>query len=215
MRNGRCYRHGGPSTGPRTPEGLQRIVKARTVHGAYGAEMRELRRLMRALRAEQRRVLKLVKQGIEQHRSHGRLTSSGRAAGQRPQFVQPSLPYGEEWPLHADGRARSPCRSRLPGRQCPPRRAGAFPLVLAGRGCGGSASSVCRRSHPWTLEIEFYHRNILEGLGPVLIDRVQDPCGCDLHAQVVGLTGKDHRTLRLHGVERRAVQRGRSHSFPS
>jgi len=41
--------------------GAQRIVKARTVHGAYGAEMRELRRLMRALRDEQRRVLVLVK----------------------------------------------------------------------------------------------------------------------------------------------------------
>jgi hypothetical protein len=50
-----------PSPGPRTPEGLQRIVKARTVHGAYGAEMRELRRLMQALRQEQRRVLELVK----------------------------------------------------------------------------------------------------------------------------------------------------------
>ena len=61
MRNGRCYRHGGASTGPRTPEGLQRIVKARTVHGAYGAEMRELRRMMRALRKEQRRVLEQVK----------------------------------------------------------------------------------------------------------------------------------------------------------
>ena len=53
--------HGGPSTGPRTPEGLQRIVKARTVHGRYGAEMRELRRLMRLLDEEQRRVLELVK----------------------------------------------------------------------------------------------------------------------------------------------------------
>ena len=61
MRNGRCYRHGGPSTGPRTQEGLQRIVKARTVHGRYGAEMRELRRLMRLLDEEQRRVLELVK----------------------------------------------------------------------------------------------------------------------------------------------------------
>ena len=39
MPNGRCRMHGGASTGPRTPEGLQRIVKARTVHGAYGAEM--------------------------------------------------------------------------------------------------------------------------------------------------------------------------------
>jgi hypothetical protein len=53
--------HGGASTGPRTPEGLQRIVKARTVHGRYGAEMRELRRLMRELREEQRRVLELVR----------------------------------------------------------------------------------------------------------------------------------------------------------
>ena len=60
MRNGRCRFHGGASTGPRTPEGLQRIVKARTVHGAYGAEMRELRRLMRLLNEEQRRVLELV-----------------------------------------------------------------------------------------------------------------------------------------------------------
>ena len=53
--------HGGASTGPRTPEGLQQIVKARTVHGAYGVEMRELRRLMRLLDAEQRRVLELMK----------------------------------------------------------------------------------------------------------------------------------------------------------
>ena len=61
MLNGRCRMHGGASTGPRTPEGLRRIVKARTVHGRYGAEMRELRRLMRALDEEQRRVLELVK----------------------------------------------------------------------------------------------------------------------------------------------------------
>jgi len=61
MPNGRCRMHGGASTGPRTPEGLQRIVKARTVHGAYGAEMRELRRAMRALRKEQRRLLEQVK----------------------------------------------------------------------------------------------------------------------------------------------------------
>jgi len=60
MPNGRCGMHGGASTGPRTPDGLQRIVKARTVHGAYGAEMRELRRLMRALDEERRRVLELV-----------------------------------------------------------------------------------------------------------------------------------------------------------
>jgi hypothetical protein len=53
--------HGGASTGLRTPEGLQRHVKARTAHGANRAEMRELRRLMRALNEEQQRVLELVK----------------------------------------------------------------------------------------------------------------------------------------------------------
>jgi hypothetical protein len=53
--------HGGTSTGPRTREGLQRIVQARTIHGAYGAEMCALRRLLRALEEDHRRVLELVK----------------------------------------------------------------------------------------------------------------------------------------------------------
>ena len=53
-------RYGGARTGPRTPARLQRIVKARTVHGAYGAEMRELRRLMRAPDEKQRRLLELA-----------------------------------------------------------------------------------------------------------------------------------------------------------
>ncbi len=61
MPNGRCRMHGGASTGPRTAEGLQRIVQARTVHGAYGAEMRALRRMLRSLDEEQRRLSGLVK----------------------------------------------------------------------------------------------------------------------------------------------------------
>jgi hypothetical protein len=48
--------HGGTSTGPKTAEGLRRIVQARTVHGAYGAEARAFRKLLRMLREEQRRV---------------------------------------------------------------------------------------------------------------------------------------------------------------
>ena len=39
MSNGRCRMHGGLSTGPKTPEGLARIVAARTVHGGYGVGM--------------------------------------------------------------------------------------------------------------------------------------------------------------------------------
>ena len=51
MRNGRCRMHGGPSTGPRTPEGLERSRKARWVHGFYSRKMRDQR-------AEGRRLMK-------------------------------------------------------------------------------------------------------------------------------------------------------------
>ena len=42
MKNGRCRMHGGLSTGPRTPEGLERSRRARWVHGARSREVREL-----------------------------------------------------------------------------------------------------------------------------------------------------------------------------
>jgi hypothetical protein len=42
MRNGRL--HGGLRTGPRTPEGLERLRKARTIHGFYCREVIEERR---------------------------------------------------------------------------------------------------------------------------------------------------------------------------
>lgn len=38
MANGRCRMHGGKSTGPRTPEGLERSRKANWKHGYYSAE---------------------------------------------------------------------------------------------------------------------------------------------------------------------------------
>jgi hypothetical protein len=40
MRNGRCHKHGGPSTGPRTPEGRARCIAAPTKHGLRSAEAR-------------------------------------------------------------------------------------------------------------------------------------------------------------------------------
>ena len=60
MANGRCRMHGGPSTGPRTPEGLQRIVKARTVHGGYSAESRCVAAMIRDLKAEAKRLMELT-----------------------------------------------------------------------------------------------------------------------------------------------------------
>src|SRR5262245_7768056 len=54
MPNGRCRMHGGPSTGPKTAEGIERIRKARTKHGRYSqasiATRREAREIIRILR---------------------------------------------------------------------------------------------------------------------------------------------------------------------
>jgi hypothetical protein len=44
MRNGRCRVHGGLSTGPRTPEGLERSRRANWKHGYYSAEAKAARR---------------------------------------------------------------------------------------------------------------------------------------------------------------------------
>ncbi len=55
MRNGRCRLHGGLSTGPKTPEGIERIRRAATKHGrssqAAKAERRHLSQLLRDSRA--------------------------------------------------------------------------------------------------------------------------------------------------------------------
>jgi hypothetical protein len=47
MSNGRCRMHGGKSTGPRTPGGLERMRRANTRHGIYSEESC---RQMRAIR---------------------------------------------------------------------------------------------------------------------------------------------------------------------
>ena len=46
MKNGRCRLHGGKSTGPNTPEGLERLRQARTKHGRYTAEATAHRRMV-------------------------------------------------------------------------------------------------------------------------------------------------------------------------
>jgi hypothetical protein len=60
MANGRCRLHGGLSTGPRTPEGLERMRRANTRHGKYSEENQQLMRLIRALDKEARRTAKEV-----------------------------------------------------------------------------------------------------------------------------------------------------------
>jgi len=48
MPNGRCKLHGGKSTGPRTPEGLERSRRANWKHGHFSREAKAERSLLRA-----------------------------------------------------------------------------------------------------------------------------------------------------------------------
>jgi hypothetical protein len=57
MPNGRCRMHGGKSTGPRTPEGLERSRKANWKHGGYSADaIADRRKAAEALRLLHRLV---------------------------------------------------------------------------------------------------------------------------------------------------------------
>jgi hypothetical protein len=57
IRNGRCRFHGGLSTGPKTPEGIERIRRARTIHGRYSVKAKAEQRAYRALLKECRAAL--------------------------------------------------------------------------------------------------------------------------------------------------------------
>src|SRR6266446_3796959 len=48
MRKGRCKLHGGKSTGPRTPEGLERRTRANWKHGHFSREAKAERSRVRA-----------------------------------------------------------------------------------------------------------------------------------------------------------------------
>ena len=56
MPNGRCQLHGGKSTGPKTPAGLERMRQSKITHGNYTEESRRAMRLIRELAAEARRT---------------------------------------------------------------------------------------------------------------------------------------------------------------
>ncbi len=74
MSNGRCRMHGGKSTGPRTPEGLERSRKANYKHGNYSAEAiaerRYISQLLRESREMMQEVEKCVDSGLCYDKSH-------------------------------------------------------------------------------------------------------------------------------------------------
>ncbi len=65
MANGRCRMHGGKSTGPRTPEGLERSRKANFKHGFYSVELLEERKFIRQLLRNSRETLEQVEKNVE------------------------------------------------------------------------------------------------------------------------------------------------------
>jgi len=56
-----CWIHGGRSTGPRTPEGLERSRKANWKHGFYSEEMVADRQFFRALLRETQELVERIK----------------------------------------------------------------------------------------------------------------------------------------------------------
>ncbi|MHC4260552.1 MAG: HGGxSTG domain-containing protein [Planctomycetota bacterium] len=65
MPNGRCRMHGGKSTGPRTPEGLERSRKANWKHGLYSAESRAIRREIREFLRDCRKTIEQAEERVE------------------------------------------------------------------------------------------------------------------------------------------------------
>jgi hypothetical protein len=64
MANGRCRMHGGKSTGPRTPEGLERSKMANWKHGNYSAESLAARRYINRLFRESRETIEQVEESV-------------------------------------------------------------------------------------------------------------------------------------------------------
>lgn len=65
MANGRCRMHGGKSTGPRTPEGLERSRKANFKHGFYSAELLAERKFIKQLLHNSRETLEQVEKNVK------------------------------------------------------------------------------------------------------------------------------------------------------
>jgi hypothetical protein len=55
--------HGGKSTGPRTPEGLEFMRRAKTKHGLYSKEIREFFQLIRELKSQAKSHIKRMADG--------------------------------------------------------------------------------------------------------------------------------------------------------
>ena len=83
MANGRCRVHGGKSTGPRTPEGLEWSRKAAWKHGHYSAEEKAARRKARQQSRLMRQMMdELMEDGSRLRPHHAEASHDERLIGQ-------------------------------------------------------------------------------------------------------------------------------------
>jgi hypothetical protein len=64
MANGRCRMHGGKSTGPKTPEGIERIRQAHWKHGRCSAQARWEHREIRGLISKAKKLTAAIDEGV-------------------------------------------------------------------------------------------------------------------------------------------------------
>jgi hypothetical protein len=140
MPNGRCRMHGGRSTGPRTPEGLARMIAANTTHGMCGmagAAQRAQQRYVRTLAARIRLTCAAVRL-----RAYLPPEMAARLGQNPPELRAPMHLSQEAFEWQA---ATLPCNGLAPG-YAPGASVGVgSPASDAGAGRTGSAGEPAQR----------------------------------------------------------------------
>lgn len=71
MKNGRCHKHGGASTGPKTPEGKAASRAAVLKHGKHSLAAREAARLRGEARGKARALTEAYREALRRLRADG------------------------------------------------------------------------------------------------------------------------------------------------
>ena len=204
MANGRCRMHGGPSTGPRTPEGLANSRQAQWKHGLYSAERKRLRRQLRWV-GEFARVLSRIDKMFRLLRDIGEAMERGLSDGVLASKCWQVLPLYERY-LVVLAAALDSSERRLAADE---RRL--LATLWAGAG-GATALGASARTIQLALpdakrtmaELLASHQQRIEQLFKLALERIQEAFNACQVSKVDGAEGielPDHR-MRLAGVHR-------------
>ena len=166
MANGRCRLHGGRSTGPRTPEGMARMIAAKTTHGKYAGASAPRRAEWRYVRAFTARIrLSTTAFDLQAYLPPAMATRLDQcppelSAPKHPSQVvlekrQATTAYNERMAGRGLGRAAGGPRGRAPGAKGRPKTAapGVAPRVRAAEHAEVLAEKNTQA--PWRAAIAF------------------------------------------------------------